>query len=143
MARIDFFTKLGCATSDKQVELLEQSGHEVEVFDLLVQPWTAEELISYFGEMPVEEWFNPNSPRVKSGETDPQAFDREGALSIMLADHLLIRRPLMESGGTRLCGFDPVIVHAWLGLGATVYERSTKEDYTSCSLPVTGRQQCP
>jgi nitrogenase-associated protein len=143
MARIDFFTKLGCATSDKQVELLEQSGHEVKVLDLLVQPWTAEELISYFGEMPVEEWFNPNSPRVKSGEIDPQAYDHESALSIMLADHLLIRRPLMESGGTRLCGFDPVTVRAWVGLGATVYERSTKEDYTSCSQQATTRQQCP
>jgi nitrogenase-associated protein len=143
MAHVTFFTKLGCMTAAKQIELLQKSGHEVDVRDLLAQPWTAEGLISYLGEMPVEEWFNPNSPRVKSGEIDPQAYDREGALSIMLADHLLIRRPLMESGDARLCGFDPVIVHAWVGLGATVYERSTKEAYTNCSQLTTTKQQCP
>jgi len=143
MAHITFFTKLGCSTSTRQIELLEQSGHEVELRDLIAQPWTADELTSYFGEMPVKEWFNPNSPRVKSGEIDPQAYDRAGALTIMLSDHLLIRRPLMESGGTRLCGFDPVTVHAWVGLGASVYERSVNGDYTSCSQPSTTKQQCP
>jgi nitrogenase-associated protein len=143
MARITFYTKLGCMTSAKQVELLEQSGHEVDVCDLLVHPWTAEELISYFGNLPVEAWFNEKSPRVKSGEIDPAAYDSQGALALMLNDHLLIHRPLMESGGTRCCGFDPVTVHAWVGLGAAVYERSCKEDYTSCSQPeATIPQRC-
>jgi len=144
MAHITFFTKLGCVTSAKQVELLEQSGHEVAVLDLLAHPWTAEELTSYFGEMPVKAWFNEKSPRVKSGEIDPASYDRHAALTLMLADHLLIRRPLMDSGGTRLCGFDPATVHAWMGLGEAVYERSSKEDYTSCSQPAaTTLQQCP
>jgi arsenate reductase-like glutaredoxin family protein len=39
MAHITFHTKLGCATSSKQVDLLRQSGHEVEVSDLLSHPW--------------------------------------------------------------------------------------------------------
>jgi nitrogenase-associated protein len=143
MALIIFYTKLGCSTSARQVALLEQSGHQVEVCDLLAHPWSADELTSFFGSMPVEEWFNPNSPRVKSGEIDPQSFDRDGALAQMLADHLLIRRPLMESGGARLCAFDPATVHAWVGLGATVYERSVKEDFTSCSQPANNPQQCP
>ena len=144
MARITFYTKLGCMTSAKQVELLEQSGHEVEVRDLLAYPWTGEELTSYFGGLPVEAWFNEKSPRVKSGEIDPTAYDRDEALTLMLADHLLIRRPLMESGGKRLCGFDPATVHAWVGLGEAVYERSSKEDYTSCSQPSTTiPQHCP
>lgn len=144
MALINFFTKLGCMTSAKQVELLEQSGHQVDIHDLLAHPWTAEELTSYFCGMPVAAWFNEKSPRVKSGEVDPAAYDREAALKLMLADHLLIRRPLMESGGTRLCGFDPATVHDWVGLGETVYERSSKEDYSSCSQPAaTTPQQCP
>jgi nitrogenase-associated protein len=143
MAHITFYTKPGCMTSAKQIEILKQSGHDIEVRDLLSHPWTADELTSFFGELPVVEWFNPNSPRVKSGEIDPAAYDREGALTLMQADHLLIRRPLMESGGTRLCGFDPVTVHAWVGLGATVYERSIKEDHTSCSQPSSAAQQCP
>ena len=144
MSRITFYTKLGCMTSVKQVDLLRQSGHEVEVRDLLLHHWTAEELTSYFGEMSVEEWFNDKSPRVKSGEIDPAAFSSECALTQMLSDYLLIRRPLMESGGTRLCGFDPVKIHAWVGLGATVYERSSEEDYASCSQQSTNPpHQCP
>jgi nitrogenase-associated protein len=144
MAHIIFFTKLGCMTSAKQIDLLKESGHEVELRDLLAYPWTAAELTSYFGELPVEAWFNEKSPRVKSGEIAPAAYDREGALTLMLADHLLICRPLMESGGTRMCGFDPATVHAWVGLGETIYERSSTEDYTSCSQPAaTTPQQCP
>jgi nitrogenase-associated protein len=144
MAHITFFTKLGCMTAAKQIELLELSGHQVEVRDLLSHPWTEVELTSYFGGMPVEAWFNEKSPRVKSCEIAPAAYDLEGALMLMMSDHLLIRRPLMESGGTRLCGFDPATVHAWVGLGKTVYERSSQEDYSSCSQPATTiPQQCP
>ena len=143
MAHITFYTKLGCMTSAKQIDLLKESGHKVEVCDLLAHHWTAEELLSNFGNLPVEACFNEKSPRVKSGEIDPAAYDSEGALSLMLSDHLLIRRPLMESGGARRCGFDPVTVHAWVGLGAGVYERSKQEDYASCSQPVTTEQKCP
>jgi nitrogenase-associated protein len=143
MAHITFFTKLGCMTSAKQVDLLERSGHKVEVCDLLAHPWSAEELTSYFGGLPVEAWFNEKSPRVKSGEIDPSAYDAKGALTVMQADHLLIRRPLMESGGKRLCGFDPAVMHAWVGLGADVYGRSMTEDYASCSQPPAAEQKCP
>lgn len=143
MAHITFYTKLGCSTSAKQVELLEQSGHEVEVLDLLAHPWTAGELTAYFGEMAVTACFNPNSPRVKSGEIDPAAYDRETALTLMLADHLLIRRPLMESGGKCLCGFDPVVVHAWVGLEEAVYQQSVTQDFVSCSQPSAAPQRCP
>jgi nitrogenase-associated protein len=143
MAHIIFYTKLGCMTSVKQIDLLKESGHEVELRDLLAHPWTKAELTSYFGELPVAACFNEKSPRVKSGEIDPTMYDREGALAQMLADHLLIRRPLMESGGHRLCGFDPVTVNAWVGLSASGIEQSASEDYAGCSQPPSTSQQCP
>jgi hypothetical protein len=34
MARITFYTKIGCLTSAKQVDLLQLSGHDVDVCDL-------------------------------------------------------------------------------------------------------------
>jgi hypothetical protein len=58
------------------------------VLDLQSHPWQPEELTDYFGVMPVKSWFNSNSPRVKSGEIDPPAYDFDGALTLMLADHL-------------------------------------------------------
>jgi nitrogenase-associated protein len=143
MTEILYYTKPGCMTSAKQVDLLRRSGHQVEIHDLITYPWQADELLTYFGDLPVAAWFNPNSPRVKSGEIDPAEYGREAALSLMLADHLLIRRPLMESGGQRLCGFDPAAVHAWVGLAEAVYAESSREDFTSCSQPPAGSRHCP
>ena len=143
MALITYYTKLGCLTSAKQVEILQQSGHRVKVRDLLAHPWTAEELTGYFGTLPVAGWFNPNSPRVKSGEIDPAAYGPAAALELMLADHLLIRRPLMESGGTRACGFDPAAVHAWVGLDAPEEAIARRAEFQTCSHPVAGTEICP
>jgi hypothetical protein len=61
----------------------------------------------------------------------------------MLADHLLIHRPLMESGGKRICGFEPATVHAWVGLTDSSLKRSAGEDYAGCSQPPETPQQCP
>ena len=135
MAHITYYTKLGCLTSAKQVEILRKAGHQVEICDLLAHCWEPEELTSYFGELPVQAWFNPNSPRVKAGEIDPAAHDATAALELMLSDHLLIRRPLMESGGTRMCGFDPGKVHAWVGFDAPEEAISRSAEFQTCSQP--------
>ena len=81
-------------------------------------PWTAEALRGFFGETPVGAWFNRAAPRVKSGEINPDASDAETALALMLADPLLIRRPLIEANGTRCAGFDREPVLSLLGQGA-------------------------
>ncbi len=44
----------------------------------------------------------------------PKQLDRDTALALLLAEPLLIRRPLMECAGSRLVGFDPAAVAAWL-----------------------------
>jgi hypothetical protein len=53
---------------------------------------------------------------VKSGEVDPSALAEAAALELMLADPLLIRRPLMEVGEEQRVGFSPEAVDAWIGL---------------------------
>lgn len=138
MADIIFYTKPGCLTSAKQIELLHRSGHQVETRNLLTHPWQTDELLSYFGELPVARWFNPNSPRITSGQVDPLSFDRESALSAMLEDPLLIRRPLLQSGDRRKCGFDLHEINDWIGVSEEAAEGG--EDLQSCSA-VT--EQCP
>jgi nitrogenase-associated protein len=133
MAYIIYYTKPGCMTSAKQVDLLQQSGHVVEVRDLLSHPWQLQELTSYFGTLPVQLWFNPNSPRVKSGEIDPSEYDSASALSLLVDDHLLIRRPLMESSGQRICGFDPAKIHIWVGLVSPEKAILNSAQYQNCS----------
>jgi nitrogenase-associated protein len=119
MAHVIFWEKPGCAGNARQKALLLRSGHTLDVRNLLAEPWTEAELRPFFGTRPVSEWFNQSSPRVKSGEVRLGALDEAGALALMLAGPLLIRRPLMESGGRREAGFEPERIAAWIGLAET------------------------
>lgn len=116
MAVVTFWEKPGCANNTRQKALLVASGHEVVAKSLLNEPWDAARLRSFFGDRPVAEWFNRASPRVKAGEVVPETTSATDALAAMLADPLLIRRPLMEAEGRREVGFDQPLVAAWIGL---------------------------
>jgi nitrogenase-associated protein len=108
--------KPGCRGNARQKEILLASGHELEIRNLLTEPWTEESLRLFFGDRPVAEWFHPTNPRVKAGEVVPSAVGREAALAMMVDEPLLIVRPLMQVGGERLAGFDVAQVHNWIGL---------------------------
>jgi nitrogenase-associated protein len=112
---ITFYQKSGCRTNARQKQMLEAAGHAVTAKSLLAEPWTDERLRGFFGSMPVASWFNPAAPRIKSGEIDPAAFDASAALAILVADPLLIRRPLVEADGQRCAGFDREPVTSLLG----------------------------
>ncbi len=116
MAIIEFYEKPGCVNNTRQKKLLEASGHIVNAHSILATEWTRESLRPYFGDKPVAEWFNRSAPRVKNGEIAPEDFNEMDALSLMVLDHLFIKRPLMESGGVYCSGFDPEKIDAWLGL---------------------------
>ncbi len=116
MATVVFYEKPGCGNNTKQKVWLAASGHTVLAKNLLTEKWSAERLRPYFGDMPVAQWFNPSAPKVKSGEIDPAAFEAEAALVMLLAEPLLIRRPLMEVAGVMRAGFDAKAVDAWIGL---------------------------
>jgi nitrogenase-associated protein len=116
MAKVIFWEKPGCQGNARQKEILLASGHELEVRDLLTEPWSEEVLALFFGDRPVGEWFNPAHPRVKSGGVIPSAFGRDAALELLVAEPLFIVRPLMQVGEERLAGFDVTEVHNWIGL---------------------------
>jgi nitrogenase-associated protein len=137
MAHVVFYEKPGCGTNRKQKALLAEAGHEVFARNLLDEPWTAERLRGFFGDTEVATWFNPNAPQVKSGDVDPNTFDAESALKTMLAEPLLIRRPLIESNGQKCSGFDRYLVASLLGPdknpAATV--ACSRPDGTPCPTP--------
>ncbi len=116
MAHVVFFEKPGCGGNARQKALLRASGHEVEARSLLAESWTAENLRPFFGDKPVRDWFNPASPRVKSGEIARDALNELEALTLMIADPVLIRRPLMRVAERSECGFDQKLVSDWIGL---------------------------
>ena len=116
MAKVVFYEKPGCANNARQKALLTASGHELDVRNLLTEAWTAPALQRFFGSKPVTAWFNPASPRVKSGEIRPDAVSGPEALALMIADPVLIRRPLMQVGDRCESGFDSDAVDKWIGL---------------------------
>ena len=116
MAVILFYEKPGCANNARQKRLLIEAGHELIVRDLLETRWTAEGLRAFFGARPVAEWFNRAAPRIKSGEIVPEMLDEPEALALMLADPLLIRRPLLQVDERREAGFESERLRDWLSL---------------------------
>lgn len=117
MAHVIFYEKPGCAGNARQKALLRAAHHTREVRDLLRWSWTAESLLAFLEPLPVAEWFNRAAPRIKSAEVVPETLDAGAALALLLAQPLLIRRPLMALGKQRMVGFDAERVHAWVGLG--------------------------
>jgi len=127
MARITFWEKPGCKGNSRQKEILLASGHQLEVRNLLTEKWDQTTLAAFFGKRPLAEWFNPSNPLVKSGEVRPAEISAEEALEMMVAEPLLIVRPLMQVGQERLAGFDVQQVHNWIGLALdAVGERDPK-----------------
>ncbi len=118
MARIIFYEKPDCAGNAKQRRLLEAAGHELLRRDLLSTPWTAELLLPFLASLPVSLWFNRAAARVKAGVINPDGLSPQEALALLLAEPLLIRRPLMErEDGARMVGFDVAEVDRFVGLG--------------------------
>lgn len=116
MARLVFYGKPGCQGNARQRALLVAAGHAVDFRDLLATRWSAEGLLAFLGPLPVAAWFNRHAPALKSGQVVPENLGFETALRLLLADPLLIRRPLLEMGGERRVGFDPAALDAWIGL---------------------------
>lgn len=127
MSELIFYEKPGCVGNARQRNLLRAHGVSFLRRDLLRELWTARTLRLFFGDAPVADWFNASAPAIKAGLIDPSACDEYVALSLMLEDPILIRRPLLQLGELRQSGFvaGPVLT----ALGVSL---ESEEDLQSC-----------
>lgn len=132
-----FYEKPGCGNNARQKQWLAAAGHTVIACNLLTEAWTGARLRAFFGALPVAEWFNRAAPSIKSGQLLPHEQDEAGALALMLADPLLIRRPLLEAAGSCKCGFDPDTIDAWIGLSPATMHKLAASDTEACLHPST------
>lgn len=130
MATIHFYEKPGCINNTKQKALLVAAGHNVQAHNLLTEPWTTDQLRSFFGDRPITECFNRSAPAIKSGEVIPEELDTPSALALMVQNPLLIRRPLIEVGDQRTVGFHTDLLESWIGLQPT--EDFSNQDLETC-----------
>lgn len=120
MATVIFYEKPGCINNTNQKQLLTAAGHQVIARSLLTENWQPDELRTFFGQLPVNAWFNLSAPAIKEGLVQPNKLSEQAALALMLENPILIRRPLMQVGGECRVGFDPTLVHNWIGLAAAM-----------------------
>jgi nitrogenase-associated protein len=133
MTHLVFFEKPGCGGNARQRSALMAAGHTLERRNLLTAHWTADSLLAFLAPLAVADWFNRAAPRVKSGEIQPETLSAEAALTLLLNEPLLIRRPLMQrtDTATRHVGFDTAAVDVWVGLGT----KSASAPLEGCASP--------
>lgn len=140
MTAVVFYEKPGCASNRRQQQLLRAAGIDLQVRDLLGEAWTAERLRPFLAGRPVAEWFNRAAPAIKSGALDPQQLSAEQAMALLLAEPLLIRRPLLQLGAARLAGFDLAALNALLPAQQQVQQAPGGSD--GCSRAAHGHAAC-
>lgn len=137
---VEFFEKPGCKGNAKQRARLEELGYTLQVKDMLSEPWTADSLRPFFAQHPVSAWFNTSAVKVKSGEIDPSGFDEQAALKVLIADPMLIRRPLLRTPLGCAAGFAPGVELAEIGIDIpdheTVGEGCLHKGLKPCQTPI-------
>jgi nitrogenase-associated protein len=123
MAQVIFYENPACAEHARQKALLRAAGHVIDVRDLLAEPWSVSSLRPFFAEKKINDWFDPNAPRIVAGEIDPETITPQAALVAMILDPSLIRGPLMRIGENCEAGFDLERVHGWIGLASAPASR--------------------
>jgi nitrogenase-associated protein len=117
VATILLYEKTGSRTGNRLRAVLEAAGHEVLACDLASHAWGGAELYAFFVGLPTAQWFDPGSPRVRSGDVVPDALGEEEAICLLLDDPSLIRRPLLQFADWREVGFDEAAIDRRFGLG--------------------------
>lgn len=140
MTVVHFYEKPGCLTNAKQKQWLASAGLLLIVHDLLQEPWqeNRQKLRTFFGTLPVKEWFNPNAPDIKIGLVKPEQLNEEQAIELMVSQPILIRRPLLEIENKRYAGFDSDRLNAIHDLSI---KRQDLRNIKSCSKPAH-REAC-
>lgn len=119
MAFMQFFEKPGCINGEKQKRILIEAGNILECINILDHPWSREELAPFFPEKTPTLIMNHTAPAIKKGEIVPASLQYDEAVSLMIEDPILIKRPLIRVDGLSIQGFmDPRLapyLGAWNG----------------------------
>ena len=115
MAMIIFYEKPGCINGEKQKVILRRAGHELHCINILTHPWNEEKLLPFIvGKTPVN-MMNGTAPALKTGLIDPSLLSFEEAVSLIIRDPILIKRPLINVDDLYIQGFDDQRLRPYLG----------------------------
>lgn len=124
---VTFYEKTGCLGNKRQKEVLKANGVEFEVKSMLDTKWDKTTLESFFEDLEKEQIVNETAPKIKSGEIDVASLTKEQLIYKMISDPILIKRPLIIVGDTKICGFDIPKLNSALNL-----KLDTKKEIGTC-----------
>lgn len=125
---LEFYEKPGCGGNARQKAKLQAAGCTLAVKDLLKTKFDPRELLSFFGQKPVSEWFNLSAPQIKESSVNPQNISKDEAIEMMIKEPILIKRPLIKKGDIKISGFDPLEIKEKLGLDVGEAPESCNEN---------------
>lgn len=105
-SQVIFYEKTGCSGNARQKALLKEHGVSLDVRSMLDTPWDKTTLETFFEGLTLKEMINPFAPQLKAGSFNLEAHTKESLIEQMLKTPILIRRPLLQIGEVKLCGFD-------------------------------------
>jgi len=111
---IIFYEKSGCAGNKKQKNILLYQGLSFRTIDILKMNWTKETLTPFFKNKTKEDMINPFAPQIKNRILDINKLSKSELIEKMCKEPILIKRPLMEVGEHKLCGFDIKVINSLL-----------------------------
>lgn len=101
-----FYEKTGCSGNAKQKELLKSHNISFSVKSLLDTSWTKESLSEFFRGLETKDIFNPFAPQIRDKEIDISKLSKDEAINLMIKNPILIKRPLLDINGVKICGFN-------------------------------------
>jgi len=121
-SKVIFYEKTGCSGNARQKALLREHGVSLEVRSILDTPWDQPTLETFFEGLTPKEMLNPFAPQLKDGTFNLEDYTKESLIEAMIETPILIRRPLLEVGEAKLCGFDIPKLNALLQISMPIPE---------------------
>lgn len=115
MALIQFFEKPGCINGEKQKKILKDAGHVLECINILEHPWNRDELAPFIDKKEPASIMNYTAPAIKKGDIVPEKLPLDEAVSLMIQNPILIKRPLIRVDGVSIQGFTDERLAPYLG----------------------------
>jgi arsenate reductase-like glutaredoxin family protein len=103
-----------CAATRKYME---ESGVILQSRDLSKNPLSERELTMLLGHLKLDHFLNSSSPGYIENKLDSTQPDRSEVIKMMVADHTMIRRPIVKVGRLVIVGCDQSKISEMLQIG--------------------------
>lgn len=127
MAEMIFFTNPDCKIGQRQKQLLNDAGNQLQYRDLQEQNWSYETLLPFVRGRDPLAIMNSSAPDIKQGKIDPVLITFEEALSLMIQSPSLIKGPLIKVDGLHIQGTNDSRLQRYLGRSATSSNTNSKK----------------